>query len=525
MVANLYESNPVSDPMLEIRALLLGKVETTFNTDALPTVASDAFLVENPDVKMKPNVLERDFARPSLSQLDIAIGRKIVEVTFSLDLKSSGTLGVTPKLATMLRGCGCALTTIANTAAAVIFFPAVSNANTGSPITFAKTSAPTGLYGRYLVTCVKAGASGVAKLRVTGNPPEQDFTLLPNEDFSTFVMGNQPQLTLAVNKTDPTAPIITVGGATQTGDMAVAVLGGVRFAYKVTVTDTTPTIVATNLAALIASDSRFAGTTAAAGVITVTLAGTAAGALATTGTPVTLGASTATLTPTFSGSLALGDVYVVDLLQPGIHATPVSGAFDSMTLYVFYDGVLHRVTGCRGTANFTADAGAYGKVAFTFTGSYNDPQDADLPTSGVVFEPSDPVQVELAQLTYGIYRPILKQYTFDQANSVVARDDSQSSDGYRGAIITGRKPAGGFDPEAIRESKIPYYFMFRNATRWQFSARVGTVPGNIVEFYCPNTQLDDLSYGNRNQLRTMSNKMRFAGDTPNGNDEYRIIFR
>ena len=47
---------------------------------------------------------------------------------------------------------------------------------------------------------------------------------------------------------------------------------------------------------------------------------------------------------------------------------PVSTGFESITLYVYEDGKLYKVTGCVGNVTFTGEAGGAGKLSFTFTG-------------------------------------------------------------------------------------------------------------------------------------------------------------
>jgi hypothetical protein len=265
------------NPILTQRALMLAKIETVYNTDALPVPASDAFLVSEADIKINPNVLERDFYRPSLSPLPIAIGRKLAQVTFKHELKGSGKAGVTPKLATLLRACGFALTTIANTAAATIANPAdIKGDNTGPAVTWTKSAAPIKNFGRYNVRVVLGGASATAKVRVTGNPFEgDDPTILPTEEFSALVMaGNgKPLTTVVADDSNPLGVTYTVGGTPTQGDVVVVVVGGIRVKITVGAAPTTSTVATQIAAALTAlSDARFSAAASTA-VVTVTITG------------------------------------------------------------------------------------------------------------------------------------------------------------------------------------------------------------------------------------------------------------
>ncbi|MCF8719212.1 phage tail tube protein [Nitrospina gracilis] len=96
---------------LEKRSLLLAKVEVTYGTDPVPAPATDAILVNNPQVRPTGEVLRREFQRSSLSPLPHVIGLKESELTFSTELKGSGTAnaggaGDIPEIDPLLQACG-----------------------------------------------------------------------------------------------------------------------------------------------------------------------------------------------------------------------------------------------------------------------------------------------------------------------------------------------------------------------------------------------------------------------------------
>lgn len=518
-------TSTVPDPQLSTRALLLGKIESIYNTDSLPTAAADAFLVEAPDVKINPNVLTRNFASQSIGEKPYAIGRKLVELSFKHEIKSSGTVGTAAKLCTLLRGCGYAQTTIANTAAAVIATPVAWSGNTSPVVTFGKVTAPTSRFTRYKAAVVLGGASATAKVRLSGTPGEGDSTQILDEEFSAIVYGITPTETVTVVSTNPLVPTYLIAGSVTTGDTVVLSVGGVRFAY-VTVGGDTAISIATALSALIAADARFVGT-ASSGTATVTVACTsgAAGTVVTTAsTNLTFNTGAGQFTMTWSGSLVLGDYWIIDTYRPGVHMTPISGSFESLTLKVFYDGQLHSVTGCRGTATIECKAGNYGTMSFTFQGQYRDPGDAAIPTTAV-FENTVPVQIETAYLKIGRFlNAVAESWTIDLGNTVTPRESVNSTDGYVGVQITNRVIKGGCNPEAVKESVFPFWKNMATATLHQFNAQVGSTTGNIVIFQSNTVQISDNKYGDRNGNRIYDMSMGFATDSANGDDELRIIF-
>lgn len=93
--------------MLVHREVLLAKVETTYNTDSVPVEATDSVLIEN--VSMKPanvRMIERPAVRASLAPLKQIYAGRLVELTFDVELKGSGTAGTAPELGALFRGCG-----------------------------------------------------------------------------------------------------------------------------------------------------------------------------------------------------------------------------------------------------------------------------------------------------------------------------------------------------------------------------------------------------------------------------------
>jgi hypothetical protein len=93
------------------KQLILAKIETTYGTDSVPVVGTDAMLIS--DLSMNPSQSEyvnRDLIRPYLGasqQLPAAIRS---EVSFTVELAGSGAAGTAPKWAPLIRACGFAET-------------------------------------------------------------------------------------------------------------------------------------------------------------------------------------------------------------------------------------------------------------------------------------------------------------------------------------------------------------------------------------------------------------------------------
>jgi hypothetical protein len=349
---------------------------------------------------------------------------------------------------------------------------------------------------------------------------------LPSDDVSVTVMsnGNVPATTVvAVDASDPLAVDFTIA-TPQVGDILVFSIGGIRF--KHTVGTAVPATEATAIAALLIDPATVDRFTAAANTatVTVTIAPAQAVTVTTAVTAINLGNGGGQVQMAWAGNLVLGDSFIIDTLRPGWHYTPVSGGFESLTIYMFYDGLLHRLTGCLGTVVFTMEAGQFATAQFTFTGQYHDPDDTALPTNSV-FESTNPTQVELAQLTIGNFRDICAQsFNIDMAVQINPRDCVSGADGYNGVMYTAREPKGGANPEMKWESEEPYWRNMAAATLLEFYGKVGTAPWNRVEFVSHSAQLSGINYADRNNLRVYDLTYEFVQDRDTGDDELRIAF-
>ncbi len=518
---------PLTDEcgILTQRAVMLAKIETTVGVDPVPTSLLDAFLVGDPDYSIDPNVLERNFTRNDLSPLGVVIGRKVATMTFTHEIRGngiqqSGLLADAPKITRLIRACGYSITAVAG--AGTVGAVANATGNTVDPTWVAGGVSVDEDEVEYTVTVVLGGASATAEVRATANNADHDSTVMLSETFSSTVTGTAPTMTLVTDASDPLAVDYTVAGSFQAGDVLNAVVGGTTFSYTVIGGDTDATGAANSLAALINAATDISASNSL-GVVTVTFTGAKAGTVLTTAvTAFALGDTGGTITPTWAASLVLGDSWTVTVSPVGIRMDPISECPETITIYMYLDGVLHRLTGSLGTFTLNMESGAFGTASFTFTGQYNAVTDATMPLDAV-FETTLPEQVELAEFKWDDDSSlIVNALTYDQANNIVVRPDINNTDGFRGVRITGRNPTGTFDPEMILVADFDLWGDFATAARKKLSMRVGQTAGNIFWIKSPQLQMNSLGYGDREGLRTLDVSLRFSRVT--GNDEVRFLF-
>lgn len=102
--------------MLKTRAVLLAKVESTYNTDATPVAGTDAVLVEGLGFSWEgARMAERNPVRASLGKVKPVFAGTLGQIKFDVEIKGSGAAGTAPELGPLLKGCGFSETIVALT--------------------------------------------------------------------------------------------------------------------------------------------------------------------------------------------------------------------------------------------------------------------------------------------------------------------------------------------------------------------------------------------------------------------------
>lgn len=525
--------------LLTRKAVLQGAVETVYNTPA-PVGANDGFLISNPAYTIKPNVLERNFVRNDLSPMPFIVGRKLASMEFETELRgnglqNAGTFSSAPMIARLFRASGYALTanigpvvkgpfdqgqpsvevdwaTSSQTTASGVFTatgnPAAGDAFAidGNTYTLRAALAAVGdvLEGANeaatLANLVAAinGGTGAGTAYFAGTPACSDVT----------AVSSGTALSLTANRfgawANAIATAYTPAGAAEGAWGAAHLTGGAD-------AGATSDVVAYYLTCTVGGVSGVAQVA----VTSDTTGEALAAAVMTSGSPFTVGTKGLTLTPTFAGNLTVGQSWTVWLMPAGLSLDPISDNFESVTLYMHKDGVLHEMPGSFGTFEVTAQAGDFATVKWTFTGTYVEPVDDRNPSP--LFERTLPSQVELARLNIGAFAAVVEKFTFNQMNDIQVRPDVSASDGYIGTRIVSRKPEGGINPEADLVANNDFWGQLSAAEEMPLQLRIGHLAGNTVWLLFPNTQYSGLTYTDRNGILAYDAGVRFARSL--GNDE------
>lgn len=224
-------------------------------------------------------------------------------------------------------------------------------------------------------------------------------------------------------------------------------------------------------------------------------------------------------------TVAVGDP--VD--RDGILYSPISSDLKTLTLYMYFDGLLHKMHGAMGSFTITGDAGGIATAEFTFQGTYETPTQVAMPAAPT-YNTTIPPIVELAGLSWngssnGL---IVGSLSFDWQNTIAQRPDVNSSQGLYATYISGRNPTAGFTPEVTGALNDEFWTAWAASTTRELLLTIGGpvgagTEGNSVIFEAPAVQISNINYGDRDNIRTydLSLALRRGGS---GNDELTILF-
>jgi hypothetical protein len=202
---------------------------------------------------------------------------------------------------------------------------------------------------------------------------------------------------------------------------------------------------------------------------------------------------------------------------------PVSAAFSSVTIYYNLDGVLHKVTGARGTFTLNAEVGQIPSIQFTLTGIYVPPTDTAAPavTYSAQATPLIFKQGNTSAYQFFSYAGCLQSVSLDIGNTVVYRELVGCA---KEVLITQRNVTGTVMIEAVTIAAKDYFTAaLTDGTTGNLTFLHGTAAGNRVTLTAARADLGDPSYGDTDGI-AMLNLPYTSIPSATGNDEFTLAF-
>lgn len=216
------------------------------------------------------------------------------------------------------------------------------------------------------------------------------------------------------------------------------------------------------------------------------------------------------------------DATSVYSIAANVNYRPVSAAFGSASIYFNNDGVLHKITGARGTFVLNASVGEIPTIEFTMVGIFNAPTDTVAPTvtysnqaTPLIFKAGNTSTFSILNFT-----ACLMSLNFDIANETVYRELVGCT---KEVLITNRAPAGECMIEAPTIAQKDFWTIANDDTTGILSVLHGTTAGNQVSIVAPLVDITNPSYEDSDGIQ-MLNIPYVAIPTAAGNDEITLTF-
>ena len=201
---------------------------------------------------------------------------------------------------------------------------------------------------------------------------------------------------------------------------------------------------------------------------------------------------------------------------------PVTTPSDSVTLFVNYDGIRHKVTGARGTFSLNCEVNNIPRISFSLTGIFNAPTDTALPTVTVSNQASPLIFKNGSTSNFAIFgfAAALQSWNLDFNNEVIYRE---LVGGTKEVLITDRRPSGTAVIENPALSAHNFFTDYTGTSTGTNTWLHGTTAGNKVTVSCPQTDLGQPTYEESDGI-TMLNLPFMATPTSSGNTEFSLVY-
>jgi hypothetical protein len=235
------------------------------------------------------------------------------------------------------------------------------------------------------------------------------------------------------------------------------------------------------------------------------------------------GSGTAGTAPAFGPLLKSCGLSETIASSTSVTYAPVSSSFSSATIYCFYDGTRHKITGARGTVSFNLTAGQFAVASFQFIGIYNAPDDTALSGSFTVANQAAAIEVNDTNVTTATFHGVTSSRieSFDMAlnNELLYKETASNKE----VLITNRAPGGTAVIEAPAVGTTDFFAKAVAAATGSTSLVLGATAGNIVTVNAAQTDITGCSYADTNGVIALSMPY-LALPTTAGNNEMSLVF-
>lgn len=206
----------------------------------------------------------------------------------------------------------------------------------------------------------------------------------------------------------------------------------------------------------------------------------------------------------------------------GVVYKPVSAGFESIVIYFNEDGVLHKMTGSRGSVGLDVTAKNIPVYKFKFTGIYNAVTDTAI-TTNVYSSFQTPLVANNTNTSgfkfFGVSGLVLESLSIDTNNVV----DFRAMIGSEYVQITDRQASGEVTFEAVSMATFNSFTTALANTTGALLITHGTAAGNRVDILANKVDLGNPSYTDSTGVNMIKSELYIL--PTDGNDEFAITVR
>lgn len=195
---------------------------------------------------------------------------------------------------------------------------------------------------------------------------------------------------------------------------------------------------------------------------------------------------------------------------------PITSSQEFLTLWVYLDGVVHKMTDCKGTVSFALSAKGIPVMKYTYTGYVATNTDVALPTNSDFSGFTAPLAVNKVNTpTFTLHGVACKttDFNIDMANQVEYRNYI----GSEGIYILDRKPSGNATFEFDAIATKDWFTVIKNGTLAALQMIHGATAGNIIQIDAPKVQITDPAINDDNGIAMLGVNLELQPNA--GNDE------
>jgi hypothetical protein len=242
-------------------------------------------------------------------------------------------------------------------------------------------------------------------------------------------------------------------------------------------------------------------------------------------------ASSEVITGATSGAVATTSGTSAATGGQGVYYRPTSEFNDSgetdylssATVWIYNDGLLHKLNGCRGNFTLKAEVGQPMMMDIELTGGLNITTDATMLT-GITYPTITPPTFMGTNIlsVHGSNAVFVNSLEMTSGNDLQYRSDPNTSAGLISSKIVGRAAGGSMDPEGNTiAGGIDWFNSLYDNTEGVLDLTIGSAPKNKFLISANKAQFSSVGGGERSGLTT--NQVELSFNETNGNDELVIL--